>query len=54
MTMAVSVQPVPLCKNVPALIAASGDRATYRFLEFFTAQILNQHTRKAYVKAVRR
>ena len=36
----------------PALIAAAGDRAAYRFLEFFTAQIRNPNTRRAYVKAV--
>lgn len=36
----------------PALIAAAGDRAAYRFLEFFTAQIRNPNTRRAYVAAV--
>src|SRR3954468_12728588 len=36
----------------PALINAAGDRAAYRFLEFFTAQIRNPHTRRAYVRAV--
>lgn len=36
----------------PALVAAAGDRAAYRFLEFFTAQIRNPNTRRAYVKAV--
>lgn len=36
----------------PALIAAAGDRAAYRFLEFFTAQIRNPNTRRAYAKAV--
>lgn len=30
----------------------SGDRTAYRFLEFFTAQIRNPNTRRAYVKAV--
>ncbi len=35
----------------PVLIAASGARASYRFLEFFTAQIRNQHTRRAYARA---
>src|SRR4051812_38474849 len=34
------------------IIAAAGDRAAYRFLEFFTAQIRNPHTRRAYVRAV--
>jgi integrase/recombinase XerD len=38
--------------NAPAFIAAAGDRAAYRFLEFFTAQIRNPHTRRAYVRAV--
>lgn len=38
--------------QAPAPIAAAGDRAAYRFLEFFTAQIRNTHTRRAYVKAV--
>ena len=37
---------------LPALIADSGDRAAYRFLEFFSAQIRNPHTRRAYVRAV--
>lgn len=36
----------------PALVAAAGDRAIYRFLEFFTAQIRNTNTRRAYAKAV--
>lgn len=36
----------------PALIAAAGNRAAYRFLEFFTAQIRNPNTRRAYTKAV--
>ena len=36
----------------PALVAAAGERASYRFLEFFTAQIRNPHTRRAYVRAV--
>src|SRR5829696_8152245 len=36
----------------PALVKAAGDRAAYGFLEFFTAQIRNPHTRRAYVRAV--
>ncbi len=39
-------------QRVPALVIASGERAAYRFLEFFTAQIRNPHTRRAYVRAV--
>src|SRR3954464_11797991 len=38
--------------NAPPLISAAGERAAYRFLEFFTAQIRNPHTRRAYVRAV--
>ena len=38
--------------RAPALITAAGDRAAYRFLEFFTARIRNPHTRRAYVRAV--
>jgi len=37
---------------VPALIAAAGDRAALRFLEFFAAIIRNPHTRRAYSRAV--
>src|ERR1700680_1184946 len=36
----------------PALIAAAGDRASLRFLEFFAANIRNPHTRRAYGRAV--
>ena len=43
---------VPAATMAPALVAASGDRAAYRFLEFFTAQIRNPHTRRAYARAV--
>jgi site-specific recombinase XerC len=37
---------------VPALIAAAGERAGMRFLEFFAANIRNPHTRRAYYRAV--
>ena len=37
---------------LPALVAASGDRASIRFLEFFAANIRNPHTRRAYARAV--
>jgi integrase/recombinase XerC len=36
----------------PALVAAAGDRAGVRFLEFFTANIRNSHTRRAYARGV--
>lgn len=38
--------------HAPTLLAAAGERAAYRFLEFFTAQIRNPHTRRAYARAV--
>ena len=37
---------------VPALIAAAGERASLRFLEFFATNIRNPHTRRAYGRAV--
>jgi hypothetical protein len=37
----------PRSSQPPALIAAAGDRARVRFLEFFAANIRNPHTRRA-------
>jgi len=37
---------------LPKLIVQSGDRASWRFLEFFTANIRNKNTRAAYAHAV--
>jgi hypothetical protein len=36
----------PPLANVPVLIAAAGDQAAKRFLEFITANIRNPHTRR--------
>jgi hypothetical protein len=36
---------------VPAVIAAAGEQASWRYLEFFTANIRNPHTRRAYGRA---
>jgi integrase/recombinase XerC len=36
----------------PSLVAAAGDRAQERFIEFFTANIRNRNTRRAYAQAV--
>ena len=36
---------------VPALVAAAGERASMRFLEFFAANIRDRHTRRAYARA---
>jgi site-specific recombinase XerD len=40
-----------LADDVPVLIAAAGERASMRFLEFFAANIRNPHTRRAYARA---
>ncbi|EMI19554.1 integrase family protein [Rhodopirellula maiorica SM1] len=40
--------------TVPALIENAGHDTKRRFVEFFTAQIRNKHTRRAYVRAVDR
>jgi site-specific recombinase XerD len=37
---------------VPAMVARTGERGAYRFLEFFAAQIRNPNTRVAYFRAV--
>jgi site-specific recombinase XerD len=36
---------------VPALIADAGDAADWRYVKFFTANIRNPHTRRAYARA---
>jgi NhaP-type Na+/H+ or K+/H+ antiporter len=47
-------QLAPVTDNyaLPALLAAAGDQAARRFLEFFAANIRNAHTRRAYSRAV--
>jgi site-specific recombinase XerD len=44
---------VPAEHVLPELIVREGERAQQRFIEFFTAQIRNPHTRTAYLHAVR-
>jgi len=39
---------------VPAIIAAAGEQASWRYVEFFTANIRNPHTRRAYARACAR
>jgi site-specific recombinase XerD len=41
----------PAYSSLPALVTSAGERAGVRFLEFFTAQIRNPHTRRAYARA---
>ena len=38
--------------NLPAIITDAGERASWRFFEFFTANIRNRNTRQAYARAV--
>jgi site-specific recombinase XerC len=42
-----------IADRVPTLVAAGGERAAYRFFEFFTANIRNPHTRRAYARAAK-
>jgi len=39
--------------GVPAIISAAGERGSFRFVEFFTANIRNQNTRVSYGRALR-
>ena len=44
-------QLVPIsAPTLPALVAAAGELASMRFLEFFAANIRNPHTRRAYAR----
>jgi site-specific recombinase XerD len=43
--------PALTTSRTPALVATLGERASYRFFEFFTAQIRNPNTRRAYARA---
>jgi site-specific recombinase XerD len=52
MTSALAVLPSP--SLIPARLFAPTPKAARRVLEFFTAQINNDHTRKAYLNATRR
>ena len=46
-------QLVPLFgPTLPVLVEAAGERARVRFIEFFTANIRNPHTRRAYARCV--
>jgi site-specific recombinase XerD len=39
-------------ERLPALVVAEGERAQWRFVEFFTANIRNPNTRAAYARAI--
>jgi hypothetical protein len=50
-----AVTPLPTDTHlVPALIAAAGEQAGWRYVEFFTANIRNPHTRRAFALACSR
>ena len=49
-----AMTPMPDTHLVPALIAAAGEQAGWRYVEFFTANIRNPHTRRAYARACSR
>jgi site-specific recombinase XerD len=49
-----SVSDDTLYKVVPAIIAALGDQASWRYVEFFAANIRNPNTRRAYARACSR
>jgi site-specific recombinase XerD len=46
-------QLIAFSDRTPALVAAVGERASYRFFEFFTANIRNPNTRRAYARAAK-
>ena len=39
---------------VPRLVAACGERASWRYVKFFTANLRNPNTRRAYARACNR
>jgi len=49
-----NLAPMPDTNLVPAMIAELGDQASWRYVEFFTANIRNPHTRRAYARACSR
>jgi site-specific recombinase XerD len=46
-----ALTPMPDAHLVPSLIADAGDLAAWRYVEFFTANIRNPNTRRAYARA---
>jgi hypothetical protein len=43
---AAEIIPSPARPELPALVAPAGDKASWRFLEFFTVNIRNRNTRR--------
>ncbi len=46
-----ALTPLPDGKLIPSLIADAGEHATWRYIDFFTANIRNPNTRRAYTRA---
>jgi site-specific recombinase XerD len=44
--------PARVARTLPALVAACGEHAERCFIDFFTSNIRNRHTREAYARAV--
>jgi hypothetical protein len=46
-----ALTPLPGAHLIPTLIAAAGDDASWRYIDFFTSNIRNPNTRRAYARA---
>ena len=46
-----ALTPLPGAHLIPTLIAVAGDQASWRYIDFFTANIRNPNTRRAYARA---
>ena len=46
-----ALTPLPDGNLIPSLIADAGDQASWRYVDFFTANIRNPNTRRAYARA---
>src|ERR1700727_3164516 len=43
--------PLPDAQLIPAVIADAGEQASWRYVDFFTSNIRNPNTRRAYARA---
>ena len=46
-----ALTPLPNAHLLPPLIAEAGEQASWRYIDFFTANIRNSNTRRAYARA---
>ena len=49
-----AVTPLPAAHLIPTLISAAGDDASWRYIDFFTSNIRNPNTHRAYARACNR